>query len=59
MEALYRTSETALRLEASRVYRRWRHGQFKQAQDAYDATDRPKVWSKVGCTLDLIVTDAH
>jgi hypothetical protein len=58
VEEMYRVGEPKLRVDADRLYRRWRYGAFKQAQAAYDAKDRPIVWNKVGCTLDLILTDA-
>jgi len=58
-EELYRTSELQLRIEGDRIYNRWRMGTFQPAEDAYDATDRPKIWNALGCTLDLILTDAH
>jgi len=59
VESLVRPGEAKLRDDATRLYDRWRHGAFVVAQAQFDNVDRPKVFAKIGCTLDLITNDAH
>lgn len=58
-ERLYRVGEEQLRIDAFDMYGDWKAGAYRTKQNNFDAVDRPQVWSTVGCTPDLDLSDGN